>query len=110
MFIVPGVEETLRVRGRATISVAPALIERFRLEGERPASVVVVAIEAVWVQNFRAVRRAGLWRAGLARRSGIGAGRPGALGPPGSSEHLDVASLRPRSVIRPAIRDPARDS
>ena len=62
VFLVPGVEETLRVRGRASISVADELLERFRLDGQRPASVIVVAIEAVWVQNFRAVRRAGLWR------------------------------------------------
>lgn len=61
VFLVPGVEETLRVRGRATISIAASLLERFRLDGERPASVIVVAIEAVWVQNFRAIRRAGLW-------------------------------------------------
>ena len=61
VFLVPGVEETLRVRGRATISVAEELLDRFRLDGERPASVIVVAIESVWVQNFRAVRRAALW-------------------------------------------------
>ena len=61
VFLVPGVEETLRVRGRARISVEPALLASFRLGGEPPASVVVVTIEAVWVQNFRAVRRAALW-------------------------------------------------
>jgi len=61
VFLVPGIEQTLRVRGRATISVAPELLDRFRLEGELPASVVIVGIEAVWVQNFRAVRRAELW-------------------------------------------------
>jgi len=61
VFVIPGIDETLRVRGRATISIATDLLERFRLDGERPASVIVVAIEAVWVQNFRAVRRARLW-------------------------------------------------
>ena len=61
VFLVPGIEETLRMRGRATVSIAPALLETFRLEEETPASVVVVEIDAVWVQNFRAVRRARLW-------------------------------------------------
>ena len=61
VFLVPGVEETLRVRGHASISVAETLLDDLRLDGERPASVIVVTIESVWVQNFRAVRRAGLW-------------------------------------------------
>lgn len=62
VFLVPGIEETLRVRGRAVISVAPDLLETFRLDDEPPTSVIVVTIDAVWVQNFRAIRRAGLWR------------------------------------------------
>ena len=61
VFLVPGVEETLRVRGRAMLSIGPELLEGFRLDGDLPACVVVVTIEAVWVQNYRAVRRAGLW-------------------------------------------------
>lgn len=61
VFLVPGVEETLRVRGRATISVESTLLETFRLDEDTPTSVILVTIEAVWVQNFRAVRRAALW-------------------------------------------------
>ena len=61
VFLVPGIEQTLRVRGRATISTSAELLDPFRLDGRRPATVVLVAIEAVWVQNFRAVRRAALW-------------------------------------------------
>jgi len=61
VFLVPGIEETLRVRGRATLSIAAELLARFCLEGELPACVIVVKIDAVWVQNYRAVRRAGLW-------------------------------------------------
>jgi|GEM_PF-352553 len=62
VFMIPGIEESLRVRGTAMVSVAPDLLEAFPLDGEQPASVIVVTIDAVWVQNFRSIRRAGLWR------------------------------------------------
>lgn len=61
VFLIPGIEESLRVRGTALVSVAPDLLEALALDGERPASVIVVSIDAVWVQNFRSIRRAGLW-------------------------------------------------
>lgn len=61
VFLIPGIEQTLRVRGRATISTSAELLEAFRLDGRLPTTVIVVGVEAVWVQNFRAVRRAALW-------------------------------------------------
>ena len=67
VFLVPGIEQTLRVRGRASISTSNELLGAFRLDGQLPATVIVVGVEAVWVQNFRAVRRAALW-SGAARR------------------------------------------
>jgi len=36
LFLIPGVGETLRVNGRAQISVEPALLERFAMEGKLP--------------------------------------------------------------------------
>jgi PPOX class probable FMN-dependent enzyme len=50
LFLIPGVGETLRVRGRAAISVEPTLIESFVTEGKPPRSVVVVTAEAVYFQ------------------------------------------------------------
>ena len=61
LFLIPGVGETLRVRGRAAISVAPELLESFVMEGKPPRSVVVVAVEAVYFQCQKAIVRSDLW-------------------------------------------------
>lgn len=61
LFLVPGEANVLRVHGRAQVSCDPALLERFALDGERPATVIAVQVERVLMQNTRAVRRAGLW-------------------------------------------------
>lgn len=61
LFLVPGIGETLRVNGRAEISVEPALIERFTHAGKPPRSVLVIHVERVFFQCSRAVLRAELW-------------------------------------------------
>ena len=61
LFLVPGVGETLRVNGRASISVDPPLLERFAMHGKAPRSVLVVAVETVFFQCSRAIVRADLW-------------------------------------------------
>ncbi len=61
LFLIPGVGETLRVNGRAVISTAPALLERFSVGGKLPRSVIVVHVETVFFQCSRAVFRAKLW-------------------------------------------------
>ena len=61
LFLIPGVGETLRVNGRATISVAPSLLERFRMQGQLPRCVLVIAVETVYFQCARAILRSGLW-------------------------------------------------
>lgn len=63
LFLVPGVGETLRVNGRAHISVAPELLARFEVDGKLPRSLLVVAVEAVYFQCSRAIVRSGLWDA-----------------------------------------------
>ncbi|AUN96203.1 pyridoxamine 5'-phosphate oxidase family protein [Pseudazoarcus pumilus] len=62
LFLIPGVGEMLRVNGRATISVAPALLARFAVGGKPPRCVTMVCVERVYFQCARAVQRAGLWR------------------------------------------------
>ena len=50
LFLVPGCGETLRVNGRAVISVAPDLLARFEFRGTLPRSVLVVHVESVYFQ------------------------------------------------------------
>jgi uncharacterized protein len=61
LFLIPGVGETLRVNGRATISVAPDLLARFEFRGTLPRSVIVVSVESVYFQCPKALVRSELW-------------------------------------------------
>jgi uncharacterized protein len=61
LFLIPGISETLRVNGRASISVDPALLERFPAQGKLPRSVIVVRAERVYFQCAKAVMRSELW-------------------------------------------------
>ncbi|HEV7371363.1 pyridoxamine 5'-phosphate oxidase family protein [Arenibaculum sp.] len=61
IFLVPGIGETLRVRGRARISTEPALLERFPVGGRLPRTVIMVAVEAAFMQCSRAIVRSRLW-------------------------------------------------
>jgi PPOX class probable FMN-dependent enzyme len=61
LFLVPGSGTTLRVNGRATLSVDDQLRASFAVEGKAPRSVIVVEVEAVYFQCARAIHRAQLW-------------------------------------------------
>lgn len=61
LFMVPGVGETLRVNGRASITVDPQLLERHAMAGQRPHCVVEIAVERVFFQCARALKRSALW-------------------------------------------------
>lgn len=61
LFLIPGIGETLRVNGRASISVAPELIERFPVKDTLPRSVIVVRAERVYFQCPKALVRSELW-------------------------------------------------
>ncbi|WOD09911.1 pyridoxamine 5'-phosphate oxidase family protein [Pseudomonas sp. NyZ704] len=60
-FMIPGVGETLRVSGRATITVEPELMERFAVKGKPPKCVLVIEVENVFFQCARAIKRSRLW-------------------------------------------------
>lgn len=61
LFMIPGVGETLRVNGRAAISVAPELLQRCTLHGKPPVCVLRVAVDSAFFQCARAMQRSGLW-------------------------------------------------
>ncbi|WP_298928648.1 pyridoxamine 5'-phosphate oxidase family protein [uncultured Ramlibacter sp.] len=61
LFMTPGVGETLRVNGKASISTDPALLQRFAMDGKLPRCVLVIAVEAVYFQCARAIQRSKLW-------------------------------------------------
>lgn len=61
LFLIPGVGNTLRVNGLARVSIEPALLESFAVDGKAPRSVVVVGVSAVYFQCARALVRSDLW-------------------------------------------------
>ncbi|MBM3649603.1 MAG: pyridoxamine 5'-phosphate oxidase family protein [Alphaproteobacteria bacterium] len=64
LFLIPGVGNTLRVNGRAHLSVAPDLLASFAVDDKPPRSVMVVEVDAVYFQCARALIRSELWNAG----------------------------------------------
>jgi len=61
LFLIPGVSETLRIMGRATISTDPELCASFTMQGKAPRSVLLVAVERVFYQCAKAIVRSKLW-------------------------------------------------
>jgi PPOX class probable FMN-dependent enzyme len=61
IFLIPGVSETVRVIGRATISADPELTAGFAMQGKAPRVVLVIAVEKVFFQCAKALVRSKLW-------------------------------------------------
>ena len=63
LFLMPGVDETLRVNGRAVLSTDPAARERCADARRVPALVIRVAVQASYLHCARALMRSALWDA-----------------------------------------------
>ncbi|WP_420723956.1 pyridoxamine 5'-phosphate oxidase family protein [Hwanghaeella sp. LZ110] len=61
LFLIPGIGETLRINGRAAISVDPDLLDRFIMQGKPPRSVLQVQVDRVYFQCQKALARSQLW-------------------------------------------------
>ena len=63
LFFVPGVDETLRVNGRATIDTDPELRAMGTVDGKLPIAVIRVAVEQAYLHCGKALMRSALWDA-----------------------------------------------
>ncbi len=61
LFLIPGVGETLRVNGRASISIDPELMQSFAVNGKLPRSVLITHIDTVYFHCSKAIVRSRLW-------------------------------------------------
>ncbi|MBJ2251200.1 pyridoxamine 5'-phosphate oxidase family protein [Pseudomonas sp. MF6784] len=61
LFIIPGIGETLRVNGRAQISIEPELLLSFAVNGKPARSVIVVQVEAAYFHCSKAFVRSDCW-------------------------------------------------
>jgi PPOX class probable FMN-dependent enzyme len=63
LFLIPGCGETIRVNGRASISVDPALAQTFVMNSKTPRAVIVVTVDRIYFQCAKAIVRSKLWDA-----------------------------------------------
>lgn len=61
LFMVPGSGNTLRINGTAKLSIDPALLASFAVDGKAPRSVMVIKTEAVYFQCSSAIVRSNVW-------------------------------------------------
>ena len=65
LFLIPGVDETLRVNGRARLLDDASLIEQFKNEKRAPKLVIEVKVEDVYLHCAKALMRSRLWDASI---------------------------------------------
>jgi hypothetical protein len=61
LFLIPGVDETLRVNGRAAIVTEPDLLAGMAVQGKPPTSAVRIAVREAFLHCGKALKRARLW-------------------------------------------------
>ena len=81
LFFIPGIDDALRINGRASLSADPALLASMIEFGKPPRAVVEIAVREVYLHCPKAMMRARLW---------------------------DVAAHQPRSAL-PSLGEMIRD-
>ncbi|MCK5363286.1 MAG: pyridoxamine 5'-phosphate oxidase family protein [Gammaproteobacteria bacterium] len=61
LFLIPGINETLRINGRAEIVIDPDICASFAMQGKLPRSVLVVTVDRIYFQCQKALVRSRLW-------------------------------------------------
>jgi PPOX class probable FMN-dependent enzyme len=60
--IIPGLDETLRINGTATLSTDGALCEQLAIDGKVAKVAVIVTVDEAYIHCAKAFRRGGVWR------------------------------------------------
>jgi PPOX class probable FMN-dependent enzyme len=78
LFLIPGLEETLRVNGRAFLTRDPGVLELFTGESRQPKLAIGIEVDEVFLHCAKALKRSSLWnppawpdRSGLASAAEI---------------------------------------
>ena len=61
IFLLPGMDETVRVNGTAKLSVDPELLESMAVQGKKPKCAIVVEVREAYLHCAKAFRRSKLW-------------------------------------------------
>lgn len=60
-FMIPGIDETLRVNGGASLTTDPELLARYRGIHNKPISGILIDVEEVFLHCAKAFMRSKLW-------------------------------------------------
>ncbi|MBT3916763.1 MAG: pyridoxamine 5'-phosphate oxidase family protein [Rhodospirillaceae bacterium] len=61
LFLVPGMDVTLRIRGEASLTQDPEILEPLALNGKSPASAIVVTVKEAFLHCGKALIRSDIW-------------------------------------------------
>ncbi|HEY2787925.1 MAG TPA: pyridoxamine 5'-phosphate oxidase family protein [Gaiellales bacterium] len=61
LFMIPGVDETLRVNGAAELRTEPGLVQRFQVGKRPPAIVISITVRQAYLHCAKALMRSRLW-------------------------------------------------
>ena len=61
LFLIPGVDETLRVNGTAIITGDPQILSRWDVDGKHPRAALVVTVHEAFLHCGKALIRSRLW-------------------------------------------------
>ncbi|WP_163582900.1 pyridoxamine 5'-phosphate oxidase family protein [Gracilibacillus saliphilus] len=61
IFFIPGLGETLRVNGKATLVTDEDLLEKMAVRGKKPLVGIGVEVEECYIHCAKAFKRSGLW-------------------------------------------------
>jgi PPOX class probable FMN-dependent enzyme len=106
LFLIPGVDETLRVNGRARLESAPEVLARFPGERRPPKLAIEVKVEDAYLHCAKAFMRSKLWDpASRVERSALptmGQMLADQVGSPGPAETQEQMVARYAAEIRRA--------
>lgn len=89
LFVIPGVSDTFRVNGRATLTTDEELLAPSTIEGKRPKLGILVDIEEAYTQCSKAFLRSDCWN---------------------PARHLDRSVLPTNGEIHRALQGPSFDA
>lgn len=62
LFLIPGIDETLRVNGRARLSTDPDVLAAATVNGAVPKVAIAVEVEEAFIHCAKALRRGAVWQ------------------------------------------------
>lgn len=61
IFLIPGIEDTLRINGRASITVDTDLLDSMAVDGKPPKLAIIIEVQEAYLHCAKAFRRSRLW-------------------------------------------------